>query len=227
MQRPEYREKKKQEIKARIDAGWSPQWSEEAKQKQRDRKTGSVTPVETRLKQSAAAKKAWSEGRMVATTRIDKVKAKANGLKAYANNRDSMKQGLKKAKEDGRLKWSDERRSMEGFRPDETHIRARVWRLRSPKNVTFGPFKNLAFFIRNHRHLFLPEDTLEPVPKSLAYNGLNRLNPNRKAKRVCGSWRGWTWHSQVERLQNNGEDLLDRSAFAELSFPASSNTSHP
>ena len=84
---------------------------------------------------------------MVATGPLDKMKAKTNGLKAYDRNKDVMKRGLQKAWEEGRLKWSDERKSMEGFRPDESHIRARVWRLRSPQNVTIGPFKNLAFFI--------------------------------------------------------------------------------
>ena len=159
---------------------------------------------------------------MVATGPLDKMKAKTNGLKAYDRNKDVMKRGLQKAWEEGRLKWSDERKSMEGFRPDESHIRARVWRLRSPQNVTIGPFKNLAFFIRNHRHLFLPEDTLEPVLKCRAYNGICHLNPNGKLKIVSGTWKGWTWHSQVERLQNDGYDLLDR-GMLEVITPASSN----
>ncbi len=225
LQSPEYREKKRQEIKSRMDAGWSPQWSNESRQKQRERKTGCVASVETRLKQSASIKKAWSEGRIVSTGPLDRVKAKANGLKSYARNKEKLRDGLQKAKEDGKLKWSEERKSMEGFRADETHIRARVWRLRSPKNVTFGPFKNLAFFIRNHRHLFLPEDAVEPVLKGRAYSGLCRLNPNGKSKAVSGSWKGWTWCSQLERLQNGGNDLLDRTYTPDITESHASSNS--
>lgn len=210
LKRPEYREKKKREMESRIAAGFSSRWTDESRQKQRERMTGKVMSVEVREKQSASIKRAWVEGRMISTGPRDKEKAKANGKKCYELNKAKMAAGRKKATEDGKMKWSEDRRGMEGFRADESHIRARVWRLRSPKNVIFGPFKNLAFFIRGHRYLFPPEDTLEPVLRCHAYNGICKLNPNTR-KIVAGSWKGWTWNSQVERLNNEGEDLLDRS----------------
>jgi hypothetical protein len=198
MKKPEYREKKRQE------------WTDENRQKQRERMTGKALTVEVRAKQSASLKKAWVERKKISISPKDKEKARAHGIKLQALNKEKMASGFKMALEDGKMKWSEYRRNMDGFRPDEGHLRAKVWRLRSAKNIVYGPFKNLAFFIRNNRHLFLAEDTLEPIIRSHAYNGICKLNPNTKTKIIPGSWKGWTWNSQLEQLQNKGGDLLDR-----------------
>lgn len=85
----------------------------------------------------------------------------------------------------------------------------RPWRLRSDMNVTYA-FKNLCKFVRENKHLFQPEETVAPIRKSIAAKGLATLSIRRK--KPVGSWHGWTWNSQQERLKNEGCDLLERQA---------------
>lgn len=85
------------------------------------------------------------------------------------------------------------------------HHAGRKWHIRSPSNITFHVL-NLAEFIRQHRHLFHPDDV--PVK---ALRGIGMLRPSDTRKRISGTWKGWTWVSHIESIYNNKEDLLSRS----------------
>ena len=85
------------------------------------------------------------------------------------------------------------------------HHAGRKWHIRSPSNVTFH-FVNLSEFIRQHRHLFHPDDV--PVK---ALRGIGMLRPSETRKRISGTWKGWTWVSHIESIYNDKEDLLSRS----------------
>lgn len=88
------------------------------------------------------------------------------------------------------------------FQPTPKHLSAKYWWVRDPSGQ-LHKFKNLSHWIKTNHHLFAQEDIL-----NRAYSGIQSLRPtNRKP---VASWKGWTWHSQLERLQNNGVDLLDR-----------------
>ena len=93
----------------------------------------------------------------------------------------------------------------------ENNCKARMWRVRSPENVVYV-FKNLQEFIRNNPHLFNEEDVIwKPNIKAMRCNasaGIEVISPRRK--HPAGSWKGWTWHHTVERVLNQGRDLLER-----------------
>jgi endogenous inhibitor of DNA gyrase (YacG/DUF329 family) len=92
----------------------------------------------------------------------------------------------------------------------ENH-KSKVWRLRSPRGVTYE-FKNLNHFIRQNPDLFSPEDVeWRPGHKGRgktcrARGGLMGICP--RLKNPCGGWKGWMWWSITERL--HGGDLLNR-----------------
>ena len=102
----------------------------------------------------------------------------------------------------------------------EEHYAAKWWRVRSPMNVVYE-FKNLHVFIKNNPSLFDPETIVYkkygPTLSCRAYKGIGGLRPNFRNTR--GSWRGWTWYSQTERLKNDGNDLLDRATSASPDSP--------
>ena len=93
------------------------------------------------------------------------------------------------------------------------NIRVKSWRLRSPRNVVYE-FRNLRMFVEQNEHLFAPEDVVWKRKHKghgvvcSASNGLGMLSIRKK--HPIGSWKGWTWHSQTERIKNDGKDLLDR-----------------
>ena len=80
---------------------------------------------------------------------------------------------------------------------------AKAWRLRSPLNVVYT-FRNLLAFIRDNPSLFAPEDVQwkksakQRSESCRASGGLAMLCPSRKNTK--GSWKGWRWDSQLERL---------------------------
>lgn len=67
------------------------------------------------------------------------------------------------------------------MQPDENHVNAHSWTLRSPAGATYR-FRNLAHFVRQHAGLF--DNTVRAI------NGLQRLAPDTKNHR--NSWFGWT-----------------------------------
>jgi endogenous inhibitor of DNA gyrase (YacG/DUF329 family) len=88
--------------------------------------------------------------------------------------------------------------------------RAKIWRLRSPRGEIFA-FRNLAEFIRSNSSLFDESDIQWRKQKGggetcRAYGGLCQLAD--RLKTPCGGWKGWSAHSQIERL--HGGDLLNR-----------------
>src|ERR1017187_1806001 len=95
------------------------------------------------------------------------------------------------------------------------HCRARIWRVRSPENIVYE-FKNLQLFIREHSELFLPGDVIWKGKNKLKCNangGIQSICPRKK--HPVGSWKNWTWYSHLERLKNEGCDLLERNVNAE------------
>lgn len=88
------------------------------------------------------------------------------------------------------------------FQPTPNHLSAKYWWVRDP-NGQLHKFKNLSYWIKTNPHLFAQDDILKR-----AYAGIQSLRPTNRTP--VASWKGWTWHSQLERLHNNGEDLLDR-----------------
>jgi hypothetical protein len=104
--------------------------------------------------------------------------------------------------------WSNGTYDGSRVAPGVLHHGARIWRLRSPKNKVYE-FRNLQEFIRQNPGLFDPEDVvIRSYGKSRAASGLGMLS--ERWANGAGSWKGWTWASQVERLKNDGKDLLDR-----------------
>jgi len=88
------------------------------------------------------------------------------------------------------------------------HPSEKIWRIRSPRNKTYC-FKNLAEFVRTNKHLFNDEDlVIKDNKNTVAERGLMCICPRRKE--VRGSWKGWTWVSQTERIHNEGRDFLER-----------------
>ena len=88
-----------------------------------------------------------------------------------------------------------------------------VGRLRDPDGRVHA-FRNLMHFVREHHHLFHPDDVAWRPRKTPpakypdkardskvcnAYTGLARLNPSTKCQ--VGSWKGWTWIGDSERRQ--------------------------
>ena len=90
------------------------------------------------------------------------------------------------------------------------NITAVWWRLRDSRGRVHE-FKNLSWFITTHPDLFLEDDiNWEKPTRSKAYGGISSIRPLGNRKKVNGSWKGWTWYSQTERLHNEGRDLLER-----------------
>lgn len=148
---------------------------------------------------SDAAKKAWAEGRS----------------RVHATSSEAGKKNCS-------LFWTEEnrRKNLEGRKTEEyrksRQLRSqKIWHLRSPSNKCYS-FKNLAQFLRDNPKLF-PEETLKPKRQHrrqagpcLAATGLSRIRPDSRAQKPVGSWRGWTWISNMEVFYNGGDDLLDR-----------------
>ena len=114
--------------------------------------------------------------------------------------------------------WTKEQREAQSVRTKSNpkltfglaHCRARVWKVRSPANVVYE-FKNLSHFIREHTELFLPEDVIwkgKNKKRCNASAGIQSVCPRKK--HPVGSWKSWTWYSHLERLKNEGCDLLER-----------------
>lgn len=76
------------------------------------------------------------------------------------------------------------------LQPDERHVNAKEWSLRSPAGDVHE-FRNLRHFLRTHAELFDPCD-LEPAHNPRAAVYLGRLRPNDRL-RQCHQWHGWTW----------------------------------
>ena len=76
--------------------------------------------------------------------------------------------------------------------PENAH--ARYWSFRAPDG-TVHRFKNLNFFIRQHRDLFPPELLIERRGTPAVASRLSALAPWRqeKLKKRSISWRGWRW----------------------------------
>lgn len=92
----------------------------------------------------------------------------------------------------------------------ETNVHAERWCLRTPDRGQIYEFTNLAHFIRNHSHLFNPDDlVINRFGTCKAERGLAKLSPRRRE--VKGSWKGWQWVSTIERRVGNN-DLLGANA---------------
>ena len=95
-----------------------------------------------------------------------------------------------------------------GFQSLPENFSAKWWRVRDERG-RIHEFKNLVWFIKKNPHLFDPEDVGDSC-KCRAYGGISSIRPRINSRKVNGSWKGWTWYSQTERLKNDGHDLLDR-----------------
>lgn len=94
-------------------------------------------------------------------------------------------------------------------RNSENHGRAVHAVLRDPSGKIWH-VKNVLKFVREHEHLFAPED--------VAWTGPH-LSQCRVARQLSNLWRrknpqttvkGWTLVSKTEVFYNNGEDLIER-----------------
>ncbi len=102
------------------------------------------------------------------------------------------------------------RGKIRGFQSVPENFSAVWWRLRDDRG-RIHEFRNLSYFIKTNHDLFLPEDiNWEKITRGRAYGGIRSLRPNPTRRKVNGTWKGWTWYSQTERLKNDGHDLLDR-----------------
>lgn len=89
------------------------------------------------------------------------------------------------------------------------HFAAGRFSVRSPEGVVYR-FRNAADFVRTHLDLFAPSDALLRTRwVCRASVGIRSLRPSNK-RTVPGTWKGWTWYSQEEQLENSGGDLLGR-----------------
>ena len=116
----------------------------------------------------------------------------------------------------------DARRRSPLCQKDENNGSAKSWSIRSPSGIVYE-FKNLRNFLRNNVNLFDSQDVAwfdkkmkrngvaRIIQKCLAEGGIRSICPRNKNS--CGSWKGWTWHSDiVEKQMNYGDDLLGRVA---------------
>jgi hypothetical protein len=78
--------------------------------------------------------------------------------------------------------------------PFATHFAAREWSLQGPDGTVYR-FRNLSLFIREHRHLFDPEDTRVDRRGCCNVNVyLGKLRPRTDAL-YWKEWRGWRWYA--------------------------------
>jgi len=90
------------------------------------------------------------------------------------------------------------------------HYKGRRGIFRSPSGKQYE-FRNVTQFVRDNEALFAPQDVAWENDGIVcnAAQGLRSLM-TFGAKRVRGSWKGWTLVSIYERRFNDGDDLLDR-----------------
>ena len=123
---------------------------------------------------------------------------------------EKMKEAARKVAAAYKEKAKATKRQMPQFQKGEAHVRAIIWRLRSPSNRTYE-FKNLEEFLRQNPDLFAADDLrwhrVKTAETCRAYKGLAALRPysadGTPRRRVEGSWRGWRWVASeaVEELQ--------------------------
>ena len=77
------------------------------------------------------------------------------------------------------------------------HHSEKIWRFKDPRRISHS-FKNLREFVRVNYHLFTDEEFSQKEYFNI-YSGLCALSPRRKI--VAGSYRGWTWNSITERIE--------------------------
>ena len=112
--------------------------------------------------------------------------------------------------EDAIKKANASRMVIPGFQSLPENFSAKWWRVRDDRG-RIHEFKNLSWFIKVNPELFLAEDiNWKDATRSRAYGGISSIRPSSTRRRVNGTWKGWTWYSQTERLKNEGHDLLDR-----------------
>lgn len=82
----------------------------------------------------------------------------------------------------------------------QTHALAKDWHLVDPVG-TEHRFRNLNHFIREHRGLFDPADTVSTGPSApcRAAVGLGRLRPDHQ--KPAAVWKGWRWGDPAKRTQ--------------------------
>lgn len=120
-------------------------------------------------------------------------------LKAVRES-ERIKQAAREVAREYAEKAKATKRKMPMYQKGEQHVRASVWRFRSPTNTIYE-FKNLAEFLRRHGNLFAVEDLnwqrVGTTEICRAYKGLAALRPyladGTPRKRVEGSWKGWRW----------------------------------
>jgi hypothetical protein len=125
----------------------------------------------------------------------------------YAKRRNEGVAASKKVKEAARCvsfqyrnKAKATRQRMPQFQKGEKHIRAIIWRLRSPSNQVYE-FRNLAEFVRQNTGLFHVDDVQwcrrGAGELCRAYSGISSLRPyladGTPRKRVSSTWKGWRW----------------------------------
>jgi hypothetical protein len=175
-----------------------------------------ANPPETRKKAGESISKGYADGSISRQCRMTPAALRRMGKKISRQNAGKVCRLTSNSPEEV-AKFTAmtviARKTVPSMMPLPSHCSALPWRLRSPDNKVYE-FRNLQHFVRENRHLFLPEDTFPPeacgaeVQKWHAVGGLCGLSIRKKNPH--GSWKGWTWHSQTERLKNQGEDLLDR-----------------
>lgn len=134
-------------------------------------------------------------------------------------NSQKLKESARRISFEFRSKAQESRSKNPRHQKGQFHIASKHWRLRDFKGRIYE-FVNLANFIRENPGLFDENDTQwhRPPGKTSsicrAYSGLSSIRPfpvkTRSKRKVAGSWKGWTWFSQTERIKNNGSDLLHR-----------------
>jgi hypothetical protein len=96
-------------------------------------------------------------------------------------------------------------------RNSEKHPRAAHVVLRDPSGRVWH-VRNILKFVRENEHLFAPEDVAWTGPY---------LSQCRIAKQLSNLWskkpqttvKGWTLVSKIEKVYNNGEDLIERQQY--------------
>jgi len=168
--------------------------------------TRKPNPKESIQRAGATLKKRYASGELVHKPLSDETKKRIGEI-------NSKKLSGRITRKTPHADWEKERikQELEEFKKTDPRAQkgpmnqcSKIWRLVSPSNKVYS-FKNLMHFIRENATLFDFDDVQwhkqgkkETTYTCKAHGGLSILSPRRK--KPHGSWKGWRWHSQVERL---------------------------
>ena len=183
--------------------------------------TGKKRSAEVRAAMSAIGKQRWANGyteshetkrKRVEATQKTKQERKQAGRIYTSKGSNGMLRGYKWSEEviekrAAPLRGRAQSKPLTAKGPE--HHKAVHGLLRSAENKTYR-FDNMSEFVRNHEHLFAPEDVVwNKRFHCRALKGL--LTLTAKGNHTRGSWKGWTLVSYTETFYHGGDDLLDRS----------------